>query len=286
MQADTATVDVPRTYPGQVYVEQDVAVAARSAGVLESLVVNLGSVVRAGEPLATVESKAQEIEAARARERLERARSTLNRARILAKSGGVTSIDTEQVAGEFHQAELSAQKAEHDLVLTRITAPFDGVVTARYAKPRQLVADGDTLFRIAETGPQLVRIRVGEPAARMVRRGDRATVIALSGVARVAGSVVLTAPALDATSGTREVILQLAGTRFLTGENVAVQMGTERRIAVVAPREAISPDGYVLVAEGGRTMMRPVTVGAEVPGGRLEVVTGLARGERLAPVRR
>ena len=283
---DTATVELPRAYPGQVYVEHDVAVAARAAGVLDSLFVQLGSRVRAGAPLAIVDARAQQIDAARARERLERARNALARAQALARSGGVTGTEAEQVAGEFRQAELDVQQAEHALLLTRVDAPFAGVVTARYARPRQLVADGDTLFRIAETAPQLVRVRVAEPAARGVRAGDRATVRATSGPTSVAAAVVFTAPALEPASGTREVILQLAAAPFLLGESVAVEMGSERRVAVVAPREAIAADGYALVAQGGRTTMRPVTVGAALPGGRVEIVSGLAAGERLAPLRR
>jgi multidrug efflux pump subunit AcrA (membrane-fusion protein) len=66
MLVDTTTVDVARSYPSQVYVEHDVAVAARSAGVLDSLLVNLGSHVRAGATLAVVDSRAQQIEAAHA----------------------------------------------------------------------------------------------------------------------------------------------------------------------------------------------------------------------------
>jgi multidrug efflux pump subunit AcrA (membrane-fusion protein) len=264
MVVDTATVELPRAYPAQVYVEHDVAVAARAPGVLDSLFVQLGSRVRAGAPLALVDARAQE----------------------LARSGGVTRTEAEQAAGEFRQAELNVQQAEHALLLTRVDAPFAGVVTARYARPRQLVADGDTLFRIAETSPQLVRIRVAEPAARGVRSGDHATVRATSGPTSVTAAVVFTAPALEPASGTREVILQLAAAPFLVGEAVAVEMGSERRVAIVAPREAIAPDGYALVAQGGRTTMRPVTVGATLPGGRVEIVSGLAAGERLAPLRR
>jgi len=286
MVVDTLTMDVPRVYPSQVYVERDVAVAARSAGVLDSLFVNLGSVVRAGASLAVVDSRGQVIEAARARERLARARNAMQRALELAKGGGVTGVESEQVAGDLQQAELTMQAAERALVLTRVTAPFAGVVTARYARPQQLVADGDTLFRVAESGPQLVRVRVAEAAARGVQRGDGAIVRATTGTVRVTASVVFTAPALDPASGTREVILQLAAPRFLLGESVTVEVGRERRLVVVAPGAAIAADGYALVIDAGRTTMRPVTVGATLPDGRVEIVTGLVAGERLAPPRR
>jgi membrane fusion protein, multidrug efflux system len=284
--ADTATLDLPRAYPSQVYVEYDVAVAARSAGVLDSVFVHLGSHVRAGALLGVVDGRGQEIEAARARERSERARATMQRAHELAKSGGVTAAESEQLAGELRQAELNVQTADRALALTRITAPFAGVVTARYARPRQLVAEGDTLFRVAETGPELVRVRVAEAVARGVQHGDRAVVHATTGAASVAAWVVFAAPALDPTSGTREVILQLGAPRFLVGESVSVELGSARRVVIVAPLAAIAAGGYALVVQDGRATMRSVTIGAALPDGRVEIVSGLAAGERLAMPRR
>lgn len=286
MIVDTATIEVPQRYLGQVYVEHDVVVAARSAGVIDSLVVHLGTGVRAGALLATIDSRDQDIARARATMRAQYARNAVRRSRELTHSGGVTVVDSEQVEFDLQQAELELRSADRAYELTRLLAPVSGVVTARYAKPRQLVAVGDTLFRVAATAPQLVRIRVPEPAARRVRLGGKAVVVSASGGARHTARVVFASPALEPASGTREVILQLASPGFMVGESVDVEMGSASRLAVVAPREAIDPDNYALVFEGDRSTLRPVTVGALVSGGRVEIASGLAVGERLAPLRR
>ena len=286
MAVDTATITVPRTYPGQVYVEHDVAVAARAAGMIDSLFVNLGAAVTRDAMLATIDNRAQDIEHARANVALERARNARTRANSIGARGGVTPADSERLDQEVRDAELTIRRTQHELDLTRVTAPFTGVVTARYVRPRQLVAAGDTLFRVAATSPQLVRTRVSEPGARQVRVGERAVVVASNGKARQDARVVLAAPALDAASGTREVILQLSAASLLPGEDVTVELGTERRRAVVVPRNAVSPDGYVLVTDGTRTTVRPISTGALVPGDRVEIVSGLQSGERLAPLRR
>ena len=46
--ADTATIDAPLSLPAQLYVEHDAVVFARSAGVVESIFVDLGSRAAAG----------------------------------------------------------------------------------------------------------------------------------------------------------------------------------------------------------------------------------------------
>jgi multidrug efflux pump subunit AcrA (membrane-fusion protein) len=49
---------------------------------------------------------------------------------------------------------------------------------------------------------------------------------------------------------------------------------------VAVPREAIG-QGYALVWDDDRTSLRQVTVGGELPGERVEVVSGLAAGEKV-----
>ena len=63
---------------------------------------------------------------------------------------------------------------------------------------------------------------------------------------------------------------------------MSVRLGAERRQVVTVPREVVSPDGFVLVLENGGTSVRPVTVGADVGDGRVEIVSGLTSGERVA----
>ncbi len=283
---DTATVDVPGSYLGQVYVERDVAVAARAAGVVDSLYENLGARIEANAPLAAIDRQAQEIARDRAQVQFDRARAALNRSREFAKAGGVTPADSEEVATVFREAELALRHAQRDVELTRVNAPFAGVVTARYVKPRQLVAVGDTLFRVAALAPQLVRVRVGDAAAKSVIVGERVTVVSADHASNADARVVLASPSFDAASGTREVILQLSSPKFLVGESVTALIGHERRRVIVAPRSAIAPDGYALVIEGARTTLRPVTRGADLTGDRVEIVSGLVAGDRLAPPRR
>lgn len=276
-----ATVRAPLQLPAQVYVEHDAAVVARSAGVVDSVSAELGSHVATGATLARLESTDQELAAAQADATYENAGRLANRARVMTKAGGVTVADSEQVEYQYRQADIARRKAHRDLDLTRIVAPFSGVVTARYARPGRFVSAGDTLFRVTEPGPLLARVRVPEGSAATIRVGDAATVAAVSG-ATARATVIHAAPAFDAASGTREVVLRLTtSTNLLPGANVMVRLGELERQAVTLPREAVSPEGYVLVMQNGRTALRSVTVGGDVGGGRVEVLSGLSSGERV-----
>jgi RND family efflux transporter MFP subunit len=279
--ADTATVEVPLALPAQLYVEHDAALYARSGGVIEAILADLGSRVEAGRLLARLESTDQSIALAQARERHANARLQAERNRALKTAGVVTQADSERVELEFREAELALQKAQRDYDLTRIVAPFSGVVTSRTARVGRLVSPGDSLFRLTALAPVLAAVRVPEAAAFGIRIGAEATVEGPRGE-RARARVVRASPVIDPASGTREVVLQLgAGDRLPPGSGVTVRLGTVTRRVVTVPREAVDSGGFMVVWDTARPVLRQVTVGADLPGDRVEVVEGLSAGERV-----
>ncbi len=279
--AESVTVDRPLSLPSQLYVEHDAAVLARSGGVVEAILADIGTPVAAGQALARLESTDQEIALAQAREQASNAKQRVERQRALTTAGVVTRADSEQVEFENRAAELALRKAQRDYDLTRIVAPFAGVVTARMARVQRMVRDGDSLFRVTALAPVLATVRVPESAATGLRVGAKARVLGAGGRS-AEGRVIRASPVLDAASGTREVVVQLApGAGVTPGSSVTVQLGAERHSVVAIPRAAVAKDGYALVWDDNRTTLRPVTLGADLDGGRVEVVAGIAAGEKV-----
>jgi RND family efflux transporter MFP subunit len=280
--AESTTVERPLSLPSQLYVEHDAAVLARSSGIVEAILADIGTPVAAGQALATLESTDQEIALAQAREKAANASLRVERQRALTTAGVMTRADSEQVEFEHRDADLSLRKAQRDYDLTRITAPFAGVVTARMTRVERLVNPGDSLFRVTALTPVLATVRVPEAAATGLRVGATARVLTAGGRS-AAARVIRASPVLDPASGTRELVLQLAsGTEMTPGSAVTVQVGAERRRVVAIPRAAVARDGYALVWDEGRTTLRAVTLGADLDGDRVEVVTGIAAGEKVA----
>lgn len=284
---DTMTAEFPVELPAQLYVEHDAVVVARTAGNIDSILVEMGDFVSKGQIMARLEGDDQEIALASAEATFQNLTRTAARARALTKSGGTTAADSERVEFELQQAEIARRQARRDVDLTRLVAPFDGVVSARLARPRRFVAVGDTLFRVTEAAPLFARLRVPEAATRSVQARATAVVVDFKGETSTA-SIVRVAPVIDAASATREVIVRLArpAPNLVAGANVIVRIGRERKRVVAVSREAIAPEGYVVVVDHGRTTTRAVTIGASLSGGRVEVVNGLAPGERLARISR
>lgn len=285
--ADTATVDVPLSLPAQLYVEHDALVYARTPGIVESIYVDLGTPVKEGRLLAQLENTDQAIALSRAEAAYQNARRVVERARTLGQTRAIATADSEQAEADYDQATLARRQAQRNYDLTRVTAPFAGVVTARAVRSRRLVGAGDSLFRVSALGPLRVSVHVPEGSGDRLRPGAVGEVVGADGTTARA-RVIRASPVIDAASGTREVVLQVAagggggsagGLR--PGASVTVRVGAERRRVLAVPPDAIAEQGYVLVWEHGRTTLRAVTVGATLADGRLEIVSGLAPGEQI-----
>jgi len=279
--AESTTVDPPLSLPSQLYVEHDAAVVARSSGQVQRILADIGSRVSAGQLIAQLESTDQEIALAQAKEQAANASQRVERQRALATAGVVTRADSEQVEFEHRAAELALRKAQRDYDLTRIVAPFDGVVTARMARVQRLVNPGDSLFRVTALAPVLAAVRVPETASAGIRVGTSGRILTVGG-ASASAKVVRASPVIDAASGTRELVLQLApGSQLTPGSSVTVQLGAERRRVVAIPKGAVAKDGYALVWDDNRPTLRAVTLGSDLDGDRVEVVSGIAAGEKV-----
>jgi RND family efflux transporter MFP subunit len=274
------TVDDPLVLPAQLYVDHDVVIAAQSSGVLQHLDADLGNSVAAGAVLASIDSEDQRIAVAKAEAAVAQASQFAKRLRALSHTGGVARADSESAEFAVRQAGLSADSARRALALTRVTAPFAGVIAARYVRPYRLVHVGDTLFRLTETGPLLARVRVPEGRRDALVPGSRATVEDIEHHT-VAAHVIRVAPTVDAASDTREVILAVGSAAGLRpGSAVTVRLGAAKRRVTVVPSDVIGDAGYVVVL-GAQPTLRQVRLGDELAGGRREVLSGLAQGDRV-----
>jgi len=103
---------------------------------------------------------------------------------------------------------------------------------------------------------------------------------------RIAAEVVERAPGPDPATHTVRVRLALADVEVASGAAGRAWVVTGEREAVVVPTAAIVRSGgltLVVVRDGeGRAATRAVTLGRALDGDRIEVLSGLGGGERVA----
>ncbi len=300
INVETAVV-TPRAFTeeirltGTVQANRDVTVSAQEAGTIVELVVEKGTAVRAGQPIARIDDRllATQVEEARAQEAL--ARETWTRRKRLWEEDHVGS-ELAYLEAKYAAEQTAARLAtlEERLDRTVIRAPIEGVLDDRLVEVGTLVSPGTPVARIIDLDPVKVSGGMPERYAADVSRGAPATVTfdVLDGE-RYEATVNFVGAAVDRRNRTFpvEVTIPNAG-RVIKPEMVANIAVVRRTLdeAVVVPQDAVVrvEDGYVVFVVEGQgedltARSRDVVLG---PSQSNEVVIseGLSAGERLVVV--
>ena len=218
----------PATYTAVLYSDLDADVGARKDGVLVALAVELGDAVRAGQAIARLDDLREAARAESARGVLELVRAEHARAEAMRDKKVIAAADYEAVLLRLRAAEAALREAEVELELTRVVAPFDGVVTRRYGGRGRSIQEGEALYRITALQPLRALVRVPERAARALARGNPAVLRsdASDPAALIEAVIARISPAVDAGSGTVEVLLLVPRPGPLRpGSTAAVEFG-------------------------------------------------------------
>jgi RND family efflux transporter MFP subunit len=148
----------------------------RVPGKITSRLVDTGQFVRAGQPLMTIDrtdyahaitARAETVTAAKAK--AVQAAADEARYRPLVKSGAVSASVYDQIkaASDAAQAELAAATAQEQVArdeggYSQLLADADGIVEETLAEPGQVVAAGQTVVKLAHSGPREAAVNLPE----------------------------------------------------------------------------------------------------------------------------
>jgi RND family efflux transporter MFP subunit len=287
---------------GPVAAWQESIIGAEVSGLrLTQVLVNVGDVVRKGQPLATMRQESVQAEVSAARAALQEAqaaaqdaKANAERARKLRQSEFLSAQETgrlltaEQAAlarVTSLQAQLSA--SELRLAQTRVVAPEDGVISARQAVAGMMAQPGQELFRLIVQSRLEWRAQV--PAADLSKlKAGVVTSLSAPGTLSVQGRVRSVSPSVDGTTrqGTVYVDMPLtesAGAGLRAGMFASGSFDLARTRAMTVPQSAVLlRDGFSLVfeVEGSKVRQRKVELGRRL-GERVEIVQGVGAEAQL-----
>jgi membrane fusion protein (multidrug efflux system) len=201
-----------KTYASHLMVDQEVVIASRIGGIVETIVVDRGAAVTQGQVLATLDPREADADVRVTKEQMELKKADFDRAASLSASNVLSAADLDQKKAEYAVAVAQWEKAKTLRDYTVIHAPFAGVVTEKYARLGQKVIEdkNEPLFKITAVEPLLARVYLPEEDLMLVKVGDRVDVVAdhFPDV-RTSGEVQFISPSVDAGSGTFQVVIRV-----------------------------------------------------------------------------
>jgi Cu(I)/Ag(I) efflux system membrane fusion protein len=171
--------------------------------------------------------------------------------------------------------------------VTTVSTPVGGAIRSLDVRQGMTVSAGQTLAQISGLSPIWLTAAVPEAQAGQVRVGAdvSATLAAFPGET-FKGRVSAVLPAAQADSRTLQVRVELSNPkgRLRPGMFASVRLSGQASEALFVPAEAVIRTGrraLVMVAgDGGRYQPVEVRIGRE-DGGRIEVLAGLAEGQKV-----
>src|ERR1035437_4441981 len=226
---------------GPIVVENQVDVDALRDGVVVSILAQPGAPVHKGQLLAKLDDRqiSADLDAAASRVRAleanlenwraetkvlqaDRSRAEkLYAAQVIPKEQ-LEHAQYKEEADEFeikreNESLNNAKDVYRSLELekekTSSTAPFDGIVARRYVRVGQKVSVGDRLFWVTALTPLQVKFTLPERFFGKIHPGEQVTVSSddISRGTTYSAKVVQVSPVVDPSSGTMEIMAQIAG---------------------------------------------------------------------------
>jgi membrane fusion protein (multidrug efflux system) len=284
---------------GTVESAKSTTVASRIVARIEQVHVSAGDEVAEGDILVELDARDLTARVQQARDalkaaeaRLELARSELARSAELLKRGVTTSARHDQVVSaervaeaDVNRARQALKEAEAALSYAAIRAPVAGRVVDRLAEPGDTVTPGVPILRLYDPSALRVEAPVRESLAVNLSVGDVLKIEMTSLGETLSGPIEEIVP--YAEPGARTLLVKVglpSGPRAFAGMFARIGVPAGERVRLVVPAPAIRRIGqleFAYVAEEGRVAQRMVTTGESLSGDRIEVLSGLAEGERV-----
>ncbi len=285
------------TLPGAIKANQQATLYAKVAGYLKSLAVDKGDRVQAGQALGEIEVPELLADLARFKAEVAVAETDFQRTRnAQSKSPDlVTPRSVDEAKGRFDIARANLERTETLLRYANVTAPFSGIVTARYVDPGAFIPSA-TSGSAAQTAAivtladfNIVRAQVALPeieaALAQVGQPVKLSVEGLAG-RTFAGKISRLSYALDDATRTMlvEADLPNADLALRPGMYATVKVGVERHTdALLIPVEALVVEKvktFVFTLVEGKAKKVLVKVGFD-DGKSVEILDGLSGDEQV-----
>lgn len=259
------------------------AIEAKVSGRIEQMVAVPGLRVKRGDLLAQLDAREIQAKLDQATAARDQAESDLARYSKLITQHAITQQEFEATQSRARIARASVTETETMRGYTKITAPFDGIITSKLADVGDLAAPGKPILEMED--PQALRFEADVPEAILARIEPGAVLpVRIGGQPEISGTVGEISPAADPNSRTFLVKLDLPQASGLRGGQfgrVSVPVGESSVLRV--PATAVLQRGQmeiVFVIDRDHAVLRLVKAGRTI-GNEVEILSGIDAGEKV-----
>jgi len=255
-----------KEYVAQIQSLQNVELHTMVKGYIQSINVDEGQQVRAGQVLFNIMPREYEIELLKAKAEARRAELEMLNTKILADKNIVSKTELALAEAKFDQAKAEAARAELFVSWTSIKSPFDGVIDRIRFKVGSLIDEGTLLTSISNNKEVYAYFNVSEidyldyKERNKNNQKDSATLLLANNQAHIKKGIVETIEGeFDNESGNIAFRAKFSNPNLLLkhGETGKIQIKMPIKNALIIPQKAtfeIQDKIYVYVVKSDNTL--------------------------------
>ena len=301
---------------GSVRAVQGVMVNNEVPGQVEAIRFESGDQVRAGQPLLQLDTEVDQADLRGLQASLELADIKLSRNAKLLRDRAVSQGDYDELSAALTQARAAVAAKQALIQKKTIRAPFDGQLGIRQVNLGQYLAEGSEIVALEALDPVFVDYKLPERDLSKLREGQPVEVRVTAYPDQVfTGRIQAISPAVDQVTRNAQVRAELRNPDGRLRPGMFAKVATllpERDRVLTLPRRAVSFNTYgdsVFVIQqastdgAGEATGEPATESSQAPpsgeqpakltvarkqivtggvrGDMVEVVSGLAEGDRV-----
>jgi len=301
-RALTATLDLP----GRLEAYYRAPIFARVSGYLKSWSADIGARVKAGQVIAEIEAPDLDQQLLQARADLASqeasarlSEATLTRRKTLIASNFVSMQEIDERTADLsnkkaavNSGQANVERLEALAGYKKITAPFDGVVTARDTDVGALInaggGAGPAMFVISDISKLRVYVNVPQTYVPAIRIGAKAVITMPEYPNRTfQATVEASSQSVDVNSGTTRMQLGLdnSGGELMPGGYASVRLNLQREgVPLHIPASALifNQNGLRVATVGSddKVLFKTVTIARDL-GREIELASGLSPEDRI-----
>lgn len=254
-------------------------------GIIEQINVDEGQHVNKGDILAVLDDREVTINEQKSSLNYQKLKSEFERQKEIYEQQMISKDDYERLQFNMDTAKLDWEQNKLLLSYTRITSPISGVVTRRYIKVGNKINITQIAFSVVEDREKIAAVNIPEQEIDTMILKQRAVIF--SGSQEVPGYIKRISPAIDPSSGTFKVTVEVQDRDgvFTVGQFVNVKIIKDvHEQALLLTKDALIYEGgkvFVFVIDDKNVaMQKEIRIGFE-EGNQVEVVEGITREERI-----
>jgi RND family efflux transporter MFP subunit len=269
---------------GTVRAKVRATLEAKISGQIERMPVFLGQTIKQDQLVARLDAAEIKARLQQAQANLQQAERDWKRISALFDQQAVTRSEFDSAEARHRVAQAAVAEARAMNSYINVLAPFDGVVTRKWAEAGDFAAPGKPLLELEDPTALQLEADVPEALASRIQRQAKLAIQTDSISNQLAGTVSELAPSADSTSRTFRVKLDLpSGSALMPGQFARLVVPVGESASLRVPAAAIVQRGQLelaFVATNQRAVLHLVKTGRRI-GEEVEVLAGLDPGDSV-----